>query len=509
MASLSPSLLSSPYKPEESARALRRAWTLLGALCFYICFSLVLLRVFPPPLPDEMYFAPAAHSLFEHGELRTPVIAGLERRTFWMPPAYYLALGIFFQVFGYGFESLRIFSILCGSVVVALTYILGRQLRLPFPILALVLLLTVVDPFFLRYSKLGRMDSFTLVWMMSALVAHLAWLRDLKKRWNGATLLLGALAVASHPIGIVAPVGLFLHRLMLYRHRAISRLSLWAPVFSVAFVGLALALYWARDPQEFLAQMSFQFSRKFERGVAQSIYNWAIRYRTLLFLLGPLAISIVFSVRKMFAENWSTREVPVVIFTVLTCSVSILSFELFYVLYYVPVVALTIGLAFVTSIKDWAPRFRQLARLLVFGAIANALLFDGYFSYLYLVELKNATVVSRVAREVEQSIPAQSNVLLLGAPNLYWDLRKIRHDLSFFDPFAINSARERQMLEEINVVVATRAFRSDYDEYITMQTQRLLEAFFREGKTLKLVAAFGSERPFAYRGSVFIVEPIH
>jgi hypothetical protein len=482
-------------------------WALAASIIVYLLMSMSLLKVFPPPLPDEMFFAPAAHSLFLTGKLGTPVILGLEEHTFWLPPAYYAGLGLFFKVFGYSFESLRSFSILCGSVVVVLTFMVGRQMKMGTSLLAICLLLVVVDPFFLRYSKIGRMDGFTLAWMLFSLLAHFKWLQGQKRGWNVASVLSAALAAASHPVGLIAAVGLFLHRLVLRADKKIGRLSVWAPVVSVSLVYLMLLLYWSQDFRELLVQVQFQFSRKFERGVLNSVINWVTPYRTLPALFALICSALFYGVRMRSKRGWAHPDGTVTILGLLAVTVVAVSFELFYPVYYIPLVALCVTGVAKDTLESGLRFGRRIIVALIFLGIVNALLFDSYFAYLYLFKVRDETSASTTASQASQLIPPHSNVLLLGSPNLFWELRLIRGDLSFFDEIAIDSLRKEQLLQKVNVVVTMRAFQSSFDRYVEGQRQGVEEALLRRDKRLRLVGIVGTDRPYAYRGSVSVVEP--
>jgi 4-amino-4-deoxy-L-arabinose transferase-like glycosyltransferase len=477
------------------------------ALLAYLTLSITLLNVFPPPLPDEMFFAPAAHSLFLTGKLGTPVILGLEQHTFWQPPAYYVGLGLFFKIFGYNFESLRLFSILCGSAVVILTFVIGRQVKMKPSLLAICLLLVVVDPFFLRYSKIGRMDSFAMVWILFSLLAHIRWLQGQKRGWNVASVLSAALATASHPVGLVAPAGLFLHRFVLHVHKKIDRVSMWAPVISAFLVYLLLLPYWAQDLKEFLVQMQFQFSKKLELGIFNSMINWITQYRTLPALIALLSCALVYATRMSSRRGWAHPVGAVTTFGLLAVAVTVTNFGPFYPLYYIPLVALSVTEA-LGDMLETKPRFgrKTVALLILLGAM-NAALFDSYFCYVYLFKVRDETSLPTVARQVSNLVPPHSNVLLLGSPNLFWELRLSRADLSFFDEIAIDSVRKEQLLQRVNVVVAMRAFQSSFDRYVEGQRQGVEEALLRRDKRLRLVGTVGIDRPYAYRGSVSVVEP--
>jgi hypothetical protein len=482
-------------------------WVLVACILLYLLISVSLFKVFPPPWPDEVIFALPARSLFETGELQTPVVVGLEHHTFWMPPAYFVVLGSFFRVFGFGFETMRAFSLLCGTAILVLSYVISKHMKLPVPFLFLTMTLIVVDPFFLRYSKIGRPDSFTLVWILFSLLAHIRWLKARTRTWNVASIVLAAIATASHPIGLVAPVGLFVHRLVLRVRREIDWFSVWAPVISALLVYFALLFYWSQDFNEFLVQMHSQFARKLGRGIPNSLVNWASSYRSLPALLVLLCSAVPYTIKITSRKGWSSPEGAVTIFGLLAVASVAVNFELYYPLYYVPFVA--IGIAGVgRHILEVGSRItRKIVVALILLGVVNAALFDLCFSYLYLYKVNNETSISAIGFEVSRLIPPHSGVLLLGSPNLFWELTPVREDLRFFDRVAIDSSRYELLLQRVNVVVVMRAYRSSFDEYVEGQRKEFESALLQGGKMLRLVGVVGTDQPYAYRGSVFVVEP--
>jgi len=481
-------------------------WVLVACILLYLLISVSLFKVFPPPWPDEVIFAVPANSLFETGELRTPVVIGLEHHTFWMPPAYFVVLGSFFRVFGFSLEAMRAFSVLCGTTVLILTYLLCRQMKLSFPFLALAMVLVVVDPFFLRYSKMGRMDSFCLIWILSTLVTDLAWLETRKRGWSIVSVLCSVLAAASHPVGLTAPAGLFLQRLVQRRREGIGLLSLMAPVIGVVILCMCLSFYWSHDLVAFQAQMQYQFTKKLGQWPIQSLVNWVTRYRSLPPVLFVTVSCLFYEAAKNAQVGWSRPSAAVTIYAVIAFGIATTCFELFYPVYYVPLVAIIIACILADLIRGHSKLWSKLAAGAVGLALMNALLFDGYFLYLYLVKQRSETSITSFAREANNLIPPHSNVLLLGIPSLYWELARLREDLSFYDGIFVRKDQQEKLVKTIHVVIETRAFHSSDDQVMANLINQWAQSFLNEGKALKRVGSIGHEKPFAYRGTVFRAE---
>ena len=467
--------------------------------------SLVLVDVFPPPWSDEMVFGVTARSLFETGRLQTPVVVGMERFTFWVPPLYIAFLGGFFEVFGFGFVTMRVFSIMCGVVVLIVTYVIARQLKLPLFLIVIVLTLVVVDPFLLRYSKVGRMDSLCMALILGSLACHIGWVATRWRSLNLCAVIGASLAVAVHPMGLIAVAGLLLHRLMLRLRGKIDSLSFLAPGIALVVILIALSGYWLQDTSEFLAQMKFQFTRKAGRGISSPI-NWLERYWALPALLLVTVGGLFSALFQTFRKGWSSMEGAVALFTLLAFIGVTTAFELSYPVYYVPLVSLSVGLA----LRDiFARKFILLSKFAVgfLGlAILNAVLFDGYFAYLYVIKLKDETSVSSVAQEVSNLLPLRSTALLIGVPCLFFELHDRRGDVRLYAPIAIRPVNEERLVEKVDHIVTTMAFGASFDAYMAVQLEYWRDVFHKNGKNIRLIGYVGHQQPYAYKGAVYKVK---
>jgi 4-amino-4-deoxy-L-arabinose transferase-like glycosyltransferase len=480
--------------------------TFLFILLGYVLFSFLLIDVFPPPLADDMFFAPAAKSLFETGRLQTSVVAGLEQATYWNPPGYYLLLGVFIKFFGYSLISIRAFSILFCSLIIFLTYLIGKEINLSGKYLAIVVILLAVDPFFLRYPKIGRMDSLCITLILLSLFGYLRWLHNKKNIWNWISALAGGLAVAVHPLGLIAPLGISVHRAIWKKERQWSWYSVAFPLFVLLIVIVLMSVYRLQDFQAFLTQIQFQFARKSGRGVFTSTLNWLARYRALLVLLAATVVTVIALPAKLSKRKMEIAHSLVAICSLLAFIAVVTSYELYYPAYYIPLIAISIGIFLRDmSKRDSLKRTLRFVHTGVVLVIVNCLLFDGYFAYLYLYKYRAETSIEQFSRSVGELIPENSKVLMIGSPCLYFQYYRDRHDLTMYTPPAIDSASERRLVENIDIVLVTRGFQAAYDSYVQTEMDYWNAAFAKSGKQLEPAGSIGKEIDYTYRGSVYKV----
>jgi 4-amino-4-deoxy-L-arabinose transferase-like glycosyltransferase len=470
----------------------------------YLFFSWAMIDVYPPPRTDEMLFAPAAKSFIEKGRLETPAFFGMEQTTVWQPPLYFILLGIYFKVVGYSFLMLRVFSIIFTAGSLLLLYLISKKLEFSTRLIFLCLIFLVVDPFFLRFTKIGRMDAQCLFFIISTLYAHVTWLKTSRSIWHLVAIMSGVFATLTHPIGIIAPAALLIHRLMLYRQRQCSLRFAIAPIL-LAMISLLVivAAYWIQSPSEFFTQLSFQFGRKTGRGIVTSVFNWLERYRALPCVVVVVFISQMAVVITALRKGWDEAESAVIIFSVLSFVVVIAAYELFYPIYYIPFVAVSVGLL-LRKLEDsqlarWKKKFAMTIMAL---AVVNSILFNLYFVYLYHVKLKQETSITSFSIEIGKSIPQGSSVLLIGDPCLYWEYYHHRKDLRLYAG-GIDSLREMALSQSVDIVVVSRGFQTAYDEFIDDEMRYWKRVFSRTQRRFDFLVSVGTEKPYAYRGSVY------
>jgi 4-amino-4-deoxy-L-arabinose transferase-like glycosyltransferase len=209
---------------------------------------------------NEAWFASPAVNLINKGFLGTTILepagtwlAGIERHTYWVPPAHLLLQSCCYKLFGFSLCTLRSISIFWGFVtLVSLGAVLwklcGRR-----DVIWLAVALLAIDGRFLTYSSLGRMDSMCGGLGFASWAAYL-WLRE--RSLGKAVLVSHSLAAAScltHPCGVLYAGGLAILAVLHDRARLRFRDMFAAAIPYV--IGLsAWGIYILQDPVSFHRQ---------------------------------------------------------------------------------------------------------------------------------------------------------------------------------------------------------------------------------------------------------------
>jgi 4-amino-4-deoxy-L-arabinose transferase-like glycosyltransferase len=211
---------------------------------------------------NEAWFASPALNLLHKGFLGATVIepagtwlAGIERHTYWVPPAHLLLQTCWYGLFGFSLFTLRALSIFWGLVLLASLCTLLWKLCGRTDVAWLAAALLVIDGRFLTFSSCGRMDAMCAGMGFASWAAYVC----LRERSLGtATFVSHSLAAAScltHPCGLLYAVGLAILALLHDRSRIRWRHLLAAGV--PYLMGLALwGIYILQDPVSFHRQFT-------------------------------------------------------------------------------------------------------------------------------------------------------------------------------------------------------------------------------------------------------------
>lgn len=186
---------------------------LLGLTLLSVLY-LLLFRVsgleFPPVWPDEVLFYSPSLDFAVHGTFRTDVseglIRGMESKTLWMPPVFFLSNGIVISLFGEGLETVRFFAAILTLANVWIFWFLLRYFDFSFRARLGACLLLFTDILFLRVGWTARMEALCLFWALLALfvLARGIGRGSSLRQWETflAGFLLG-LSFLSHPFGAI------------------------------------------------------------------------------------------------------------------------------------------------------------------------------------------------------------------------------------------------------------------------------------------------------------------
>jgi 4-amino-4-deoxy-L-arabinose transferase-like glycosyltransferase len=193
----------------------RQRWWVLGVLLIYWGVSLTNLTVTPPVHEDEPWLASTGWKLAQTGVFGSDMFAGyhgMERNYYDFMPLYPMWLAVAFKGLGLGLFQDRLATVALGSLILSLTYALGKRLfRSPVGLLAIALLIavrsTAVTPvhisgiLLIDLARIARYDMLVPVFGLTALHAYLSAQARARYALYGVAGLLAGLAGLSHVYG--------------------------------------------------------------------------------------------------------------------------------------------------------------------------------------------------------------------------------------------------------------------------------------------------------------------
>ncbi|PJZ50850.1 ArnT family glycosyltransferase [Leptospira saintgironsiae] len=367
--------MGSPASTEDRSSEI---YGLIG-LFFLSILSLLIFRIsgleFPPVWPDEVLFYSPSLDFAKNGLFRTDVLDGLvkgmETKTLWMPPVFFLLNGWVLKFLGEGLEVLRLFAaILSIASIWIFWFILKTFDYSPIARLGASLLL-FTDLLFLRVGWTARMEALCLFW---ALLSLLVLAR--KAKWKGEIPLqqyeaflsgffLG-ISFLSHPFGAIfgVPALLLIHQAKAWK--------VWMFWLGGALPILAWGIWIHPDWGIFFYQFGAQFGRK--KDLFQS-FSPITKIKVLLGGYESPGLRLFFYLALaygLWVVRGEIKDKPksAFFFSVWTVSILfflILSTEYYYVMYLcIPLSAL--GGFFFERIRSRRVQF--IAAILVFSNIA-------------------------------------------------------------------------------------------------------------------------------------------
>lgn len=222
------------------------------------------------PKDDEAYSISPAINLITEGHMGNTVLeyrgtknTRMDERTYWQPPLQFLALSVWFRIFGVSLLSLRFFSTILGLVAMFCSYVIVRKLTgNPIAGILAVALLSV-DFNFIFSAGSGRMDMMCATLGLAGFAFYLT-LRE--KNFTLAIILGHVFTVASgltHPHAIVTFVAMVVLNVYLDFPRIRVKHILLAIVPYVIGFG-AWGIYILQDPQAFYDQFISHIERKMD-----------------------------------------------------------------------------------------------------------------------------------------------------------------------------------------------------------------------------------------------------
>jgi 4-amino-4-deoxy-L-arabinose transferase-like glycosyltransferase len=420
----------------------------LASMAWFGYFAKVLLLKHPPVSVDEALFANPAINLLQHGTMSTDLLSGtlpgIGQHTYWTPPLYFLYLAAVFRIAGPCLVSLRLATTAMALAVFFLTYLLSIRTGLSRRLALLPVCLVGVDAMFLRGALVGRMDMLTLFFILLAL-----WMATKSfAPWNSfVTGLTCALALLTHPAGIVAPIAVISFYLLSAEGR---RLRSFAPLLAGMLVPfLSWLIYISFAPRDFLAQFGGQLARKAK---GHNLHDSFVAF--FFYLIGQYAndggpITDIFWVLPLWiiglaglgdaarlasSQDRSRARSLYLIYgsQILIIGLILWSGQVWYIVYVIPITAIGV-IHFLNNTLSprgiWGMALACLVLCCVGGFVVMNLRHTVRVNYRQNVLYRSEFDYPQWSSEVSKKTPSGSTVLLCLTPDLYFGL-KDRQDLT-------------------------------------------------------------------------------
>ncbi len=413
----------------------RRVWWLfalvgigigfLSLLCYYGDTLL-------PHIPDEGLFIQPAQNLTEGKGMGTPLLDGLlpgiDQRTYWQPPVYFLALSAWGKLFGFDLLSARWFNRLLGVLGLLLLFTLARRWGLPSGVSLFCVLWTALDLHYQYDANIARMDMLNLVFLLASVMAFTEGMKSQSELAFLTSGVFGALAVLTHLVSVPAVFALLIY---LAVRRSIKQ-AVW--FFLPLLLGLLGWLAYAlQDWTAFVGQMALQFQRKETGSLDVHILHLLfLQGLTPLFGFSPVnQPPIWLGLLCVTTIALKRRHSPLTDWQALFIGAAYLSAaaggETWYVGWFAPLGYLMAGL--------WGNAFLHAAKMRAIS-LAVALLWSGYQALKVGQTFTGVPAmqsdIARFVKELTQILPQKSTVLLHSVPDPYPSLRHLRPDLRLY-----------------------------------------------------------------------------
>jgi 4-amino-4-deoxy-L-arabinose transferase-like glycosyltransferase len=480
---------------------------LVFAVAIYVLLSFSLFLSWSPRTSDEAHFADVARTLSQEGYLGTALVKGLDRHFYLQPPLYFILSALVIRLGGFDITPLRIFSILVGSGVLVILFILGLKVVQDSVAAKIGVFLLALNPNFVTYVKLARMDGLCVLLTLAAVVSYL---KVLERPKHSKYLLVGffcALSVLVHPLGLIGVLGIVLHVTFFENRRKLDELGDVLILLLPLVIGMGCwGYYLLHDPNGFIVQMHFQFLRK-ARPVLVSFQNFVARYRSIPVLLLLMIASLAYLIVTLIRKSRDRRTIVAILLAVSLVTIG-LSFELPYHVYVLPYGSLAVAMLLTAG-------WRSSSKILSGGSltvgtllVVNCLLYFGYLNYVFHIRFSVETDYSKFAQEVSENLAADSKLYLYGFPDLFWGLRECGKGLTYFESVFLDQGKSAEIVKEADYAILTRCFDPSEDEKnISNQLALLKNICAGNGRKLVFCTTVGTVKRFAYSAQIYRLLP--
>ncbi|PJZ47077.1 ArnT family glycosyltransferase [Leptospira brenneri] len=405
------------------------SFLIISALFFFQVW--INLDVFPVVWPDEVLFFSPSLSFAKSGHLQTEVLSGLipgmESKTLWMPPVYFLFSGFSLSVFPDTLTTVRILNVLIVYLTGLGFYVLLRRESVS-PIASQIAFVSVLwEPLLFRFGTAARMEGLTAFLFIISLL--FATNRDKSKFYfvflAGVSLSLSSL---SHPIG--ASFGLVTAYLVWKNFG-------WKSFPWFIMGGILPILCWLYyihpDWNWFEIQFGAQLTRKrnllgnFTLIDKIKVFSFGFGFSKLrLFLILTELAALVWITYQSFKENRKLNQ-KWILFWIWILSVFIslyTSSEGWYVFHIL--FPLAFGMALLYDSKQ---NISQLALAGILLSLTSLV----YTNHIHWFQTDSKKILESHFQHLEMSLANSKSVYLQALPDPYFHLRQRRPDLNLLE----------------------------------------------------------------------------
>ncbi|EMJ88169.1 glycosyltransferase family 39 protein [Leptospira meyeri] len=402
---------------------------IISALFFFQVW--INLDIFPVVWPDEVLFFSPSLSFATEGHLKTNVlnglIPGMESKTLWMPPVYFLFSGFTLSVFPDSLTTIRI----ANAFIVYLTglgfYILLRRQSISKFASHIALASLLWEPLLFRFGTAARMEGLTAFFFILSLL--FATNKKTTNFWSpllaGVSLSLSSL---SHPIG--ASFGL-VTLFLVWRNFGIKSF----PWFILGGILPILCwLYYIHPNWDwFEIQFGAQLTRK--RNLLQTftlmdklkVFSFGFGFSKLRLVVIAIEIATLIFVTLQSFKKFKTLNQKWIVFWVWILSVMLslyTSSEGWYVFHIL--FPLAFGMALLYETKNYYTKLAYFGILLSLSSLL-------YTNQIHWFQTDSEKILESHFQHLEMSLKNSKFLYLQALPDPYFDLRKKRPDLNILE----------------------------------------------------------------------------
>lgn len=460
-------------------------WIVIALLPLLFVSSLFFLKD-PPVWPDEPIFFEMAKNMSETGKAITTLYSGTDsdigQTGLGYPPLYFKLLGVWISAFGETIEVMRGFSLLIALASLSLFFFVIREVfqKKSFAVLGVILL--SLNIYFSRASRLGRMEILALFFI---LLSSLFFLQFLKNHKRSSFIFAGfasAMAILSHPMGLMS--ALILGLCVLFR---ISPVKEKLVLLALLALPLALAgLIWVFSSGVSVDSIISTYLAHWQDKSPKipyvfTLFNTDFSWR--LFFATQIVIFLIFII--LFQKFPLKGRLFVLVGTIITALLTIMGKENGYQLYLQPFIILE-AIYIIDYLKS------KEGELMALGYIGIILVTFYTSLNIQFLNNDNLAITNPVSRsfagslnsdyhkytsQIFSSLPQDkpTNLFIAAVPDPYFGLSK-RGNFRMYeapDPyFPISDTEYRKTLDSVDYLVLTwipHKFLADYIKKNTLE----------------------------------------